>query len=183
MDLSIYDRNPVAILNELRNNLVYDLIEQKGPAHAPIFKLGVDVDGHKYIGTGKSKKTAKFNAAQEALRSFIQFPCNYKVVNNMKMNDCKMDFTTDVFESQKNENDSEDSNPMKKLTKGPVMLLNELYPSIKYECKENEGNVIKRFQITLYIDGESFTGIGKIFVIKYLTNYIDFNYFQDQVKN
>lgn len=168
IDLNVYDRNPVAILNEFRNNLVYDVVEQKGPPHAPIFKVCVNVDGHKYVGVGKSKKIAKCNAAQEALRSFIQFPCNYKVVNNnKKSNDSKIDFTTDVFDMEKNDSEMEDTNCARKVTKGPVMLLNELYPSTKYECKEFEGNVIGRFQITIYLEGETFVGTGKLFNLSF----------------
>ncbi|KAL7030626.1 hypothetical protein ACKWTF_006732 [Chironomus riparius] len=66
-------KNAVAILNELKKNLVYELESQEGPYHAPVFTMSVLVDGQKYIGQGKSKKLARIDAATCALRDFIQF--------------------------------------------------------------------------------------------------------------
>lgn len=171
MDVSIGDRNPVAILNELRPGLKYELLEQRGPSHAPIFTVAVDVDGHKYLGTGKSKKFAKCKAAEVALKSFIQFPNNCKVINNVGSN-AKVDFTTDEFEIEKKECESDETKSTKKnvMPKGSVMLLNELYPSVQYECKENDGDVYARFQITINIAGDSFVGTGK-FCLNYMQQF------------
>lgn len=86
-------KNAVAILNELKKNLVYELESQEGPFHAPLFTISVmvrttqnedyfetiaditciQVDGQKYVGQGKSKKMARIDAASNALRDFIQF--------------------------------------------------------------------------------------------------------------
>ncbi|XP_055616323.1 double-stranded RNA-specific editase Adar isoform X6 [Toxorhynchites rutilus septentrionalis] len=66
-------KNTVAVLNELKRNLVYNLESQTGPVHAPLFTMSVVVDGQKFIGHGRSKKLARIEAAAAALRSFIQF--------------------------------------------------------------------------------------------------------------
>ncbi|XP_055551697.1 double-stranded RNA-specific editase Adar isoform X2 [Wyeomyia smithii] len=66
-------KNTVAVLNELKRNLVYNLESQTGPVHAPLFSMSVVVDGQKFIGHGRSKKLARIEAAAAALRSFIQF--------------------------------------------------------------------------------------------------------------
>lgn len=98
-------KNTVAMLNELRQGLVYHLEAQSGPVHAPIFTMTVEVilylldykfdlktmstflcpshfvkikwitqvDGEKYAGQGRSKKLARIQAAEAALRNFIQF--------------------------------------------------------------------------------------------------------------
>lgn len=36
-------KNPVALLNELRQNLTFDLVSQTGPVHAPVFTMKVIV--------------------------------------------------------------------------------------------------------------------------------------------
>ncbi|XP_049537319.1 uncharacterized protein LOC125952089 isoform X1 [Anopheles darlingi] len=66
-------KNTVAVLNELKRNLVYNVESQTGPVHAPLFTISVVVDGQKFVGTGPSKKLARVAAAASALRSFIQF--------------------------------------------------------------------------------------------------------------
>lgn len=38
-------KNPVALLNELRQNLIFDLVSQTGPVHAPVFTMKVAVSG------------------------------------------------------------------------------------------------------------------------------------------
>jgi hypothetical protein len=40
-------KNAVAILNELKKNLVYDLESQEGPYHAPVFTMSVMVSNSK----------------------------------------------------------------------------------------------------------------------------------------
>lgn len=161
--LNVAQRNAVAILNELRTGLVYNTLEQTGPCHAPLFKIAVEVDGQQYIGTGGSKKAAKCQAAELALKSFIQFPNNSRVISpNISLNN-SLDFTSDSFEvieeedKPKNVTNGVDT---KKTTKGPVMLLNELYPNAKYECTTNENDVYSRFKITINVDGDTFMGTG-----------------------
>lgn len=42
-------KNPVAMLNELRPQLTYELASQTGPVHAPIFTISVTVSLFYYI--------------------------------------------------------------------------------------------------------------------------------------
>ncbi|XP_063906767.1 double-stranded RNA-specific editase 1 [Zophobas morio] len=150
------NKNPVSILNELRIGLKYNFIEQTGPSHAPIFKVAVDVDGQTYYGTGGSKKSAKCKAAEEALKSFIQLPNSTNMAYATGTDATNMDFTSDAFEgTQKKE-----ASTKKVVTKGPVMLLNELYPNVVYECSENEGCAYSRFKITIIVGEDKFFGTG-----------------------
>lgn len=164
VQINITERNPVSVLNELRVGLKYDVLEQSGPSHAPMFTVSVEVDGQKYTGSGRSKKIAKCKAAEAALKSFIQFPNNCKVLlpSSCPMN---VDFTSDSFEGgQIKDEDSPNAEQTKKsnmLQKSAVMLLNELYPTVKYECVENGGDIFARFKITISFNGETFIGTGQ----------------------
>uniref|UniRef100_A0A0A9ZIW5 Interferon-inducible double stranded RNA-dependent protein kinase activator A A n=1 Tax=Lygus hesperus TaxID=30085 RepID=A0A0A9ZIW5_LYGHE len=65
-------KTPVTILQELllkkKINPTYNLILNGGGTHEPIFKYEVAAADQTAIGTGKSKKEAKHNAANELLR-------------------------------------------------------------------------------------------------------------------
>ncbi len=68
-------KDPKSLLQEKiqagkQNSPVYKVLEETGPAHAKIFKVGVYVNG-KILGegTGKSKQTAEETAAQRALET------------------------------------------------------------------------------------------------------------------
>ncbi|KAF6203658.1 hypothetical protein GE061_001990 [Apolygus lucorum] len=69
-------KTPVTILQELLTKKLqvpnYNLILNGVGTHEPVFKYEVTADGHKAVGTGKSKKEAKHNAAQQILQIMIQ---------------------------------------------------------------------------------------------------------------
>lgn len=67
-------KNALVQLNELRPGLRYEIVSKTGPLHAPLFSVGVEVNGFHFEGRGPTKKQAKMRAAELALRSFIQFP-------------------------------------------------------------------------------------------------------------
>ena len=67
-------KNALVQLNELRPGLRYEIASKTGPLHAPVFSVGVEVNGLRFEGRGPTKKQAKMRAAELALRSFIQFP-------------------------------------------------------------------------------------------------------------
>ncbi|XP_038819194.1 double-stranded RNA-specific editase B2-like [Salvelinus namaycush] len=71
---SVTKKNALVHLNELRPGLQYEIVSQTGPVHAPVFAVGVEVNGLRFEGRGPTKKKAKMRAAELALRSFIQFP-------------------------------------------------------------------------------------------------------------
>ncbi|XP_045469419.1 double-stranded RNA-specific editase Adar isoform X1 [Harmonia axyridis] len=147
------EQNPVSVLNELRSGLKYVVMEQHGPSHAPTFKISVEVDGQSYFGVGRSKKLAKCAAAEEALKSFIQFQNNKRLKRGPDSTNC--DFSLDQFETKKK--------PAKKLTpeqKGPVMQLNEAFPNAEYECIDTERDLQFRYEVTVQINGRKFSGTG-----------------------
>lgn len=66
-------KDPKSLLQEKvqagkRGSPVYKVLEESGPAHAKIFKVGVFIDGKKLgEGAGKSKQIAEVSAAKVAL--------------------------------------------------------------------------------------------------------------------
>ncbi|TRZ00780.1 hypothetical protein DNTS_034752 [Danionella cerebrum] len=70
----VLPKNALMQLNEIKPGLQYKLLSQTGPVHAPVFIMTVEVNGQSFEGSGPTKKKAKLNAAERALRSFVQFP-------------------------------------------------------------------------------------------------------------
>ncbi|KAM9766923.1 double-stranded RNA-specific editase 1-like [Menidia menidia] len=67
-------KNALTLLNELRPGLQYRLLAHRGPPHAPSFLMGLELQGTPFQGSGPTKKRAKLQAAEEALRSLVQGP-------------------------------------------------------------------------------------------------------------
>uniref|UniRef100_A0A672KAR6 Adenosine deaminase RNA specific B1 n=1 Tax=Sinocyclocheilus grahami TaxID=75366 RepID=A0A672KAR6_SINGR len=70
----VLPKNALMQLNEIKPGLQYKMLSQTGPVHAPVFVMTVEVNGQLFEGSGPTKKKAKLNAAEKALRSFVQFP-------------------------------------------------------------------------------------------------------------
>lgn len=159
--ITINEKNPISVLNELRYGLKYEIVEQSGPPHNPTFKVRVKVDGQMYYGVGNSKKGAKCEAANAALKSFIQFPNSHMIIsanqNSISVN--RVDFTSDQISNKDNKNLPKGSNK-NKLTKGPLMMLNELYPNAEYACLTNDLDPFARFKVIVKIGEETFQGTG-----------------------
>lgn len=145
--------NPVSVLNELRQGLVYNVKSQTGPDHEPDFTVTVEVysqiyysmrvfpssispysqvDGEHYLGQGRSKKIARVKAAEAALVAHntkrtsdsLSVMFSYR-----KLNDDQCDFVSsnnDVGRStQKPQN--------------PIVVLNELRPGVFYKLNGRRG--------------------------------------------
>ncbi|KAJ4921863.1 hypothetical protein JOQ06_024398 [Pogonophryne albipinna] len=70
---AVTQKNALVHLNELQPGLRYEIVSKTGPLHAPVFSVGVEVNGFHFEGRGPTKKQAKMRVAELALRSFIQF--------------------------------------------------------------------------------------------------------------
>lgn len=156
-------------MNELKTGATYKVVGQTGPTHAPIFTIAVHIDGQVYEGQGRTKKMAKHAAAELALRSIIQFKSTPEVLNqtNSQSNvNSDQDFTCDVTECDKDvqvfkqPQDSKNFNTNKYLDKGPVAMINELYPGVIYNCVSDNGESYAKFTISVTINGETFEGTG-----------------------
>lgn len=155
-NINIDEKNPISILNELRCGLKYNLIEQSGPPHNPTFKITVEIDGQTYYGEGNSKKTAKSEAAGAALKSFTQVLEDGKMVIPIHRTGSNRRIASETADKDKA------AKLVKgRVTKGPLMLLNELYPNAEFTCVNNENDPYARFKITIKIRNESFTGSGR----------------------
>ncbi|CDQ62631.1 unnamed protein product [Oncorhynchus mykiss] len=180
---SVTKKNALVQLNELRPGLQYEIASWTGPVHAPVFAVGVEVNGLRFEGRGPTKKKAKMRAAEMALRSFIQFPNapqahitmgNLNFINTT----APTDFTSDQavlipdtlfkeFEPEANEDQFLYHRTDGKETGGkgqePVALLNELRPGLRYVClmERVRGRPIRSFVMAVRVDGRIFEGCGR----------------------
>ncbi|KAK0076059.1 hypothetical protein PV326_011108 [Microctonus aethiopoides] len=163
-------KNAVCALNELKTGAVYKVVSQTGPTHAPIFTIAVQIDGQMYEGKGRTKKMAKHAAAELALRNIVQFrnaPEVHQAINTCQtIPPSEPDFTSDVTEKDNHLVNAfktltqEPKNAGKFIDKGPVALINELYPGVVYTCVSDNGESYAKFTIAVTIDGETFEGTG-----------------------
>ncbi|XP_076252065.1 adenosine deaminase acting on RNA isoform X2 [Rhynchophorus ferrugineus] len=153
-EINVTEKNPVSILNEMHVGLKYEVADVFGPPHNPLFNIYVEVNGQKFYGTGQSKKIARAKAAEEALKSFIQFPSNDIILKTSTAPKGDGDFTSDKITEAK-------TIPIAApRDKNPVMLLNELYPNVNYNFTQNEADVVNRFKATITVQDEQFIGTG-----------------------
>lgn len=165
------------------SGIQYTVVSQTGPTHAPTFTMSVEVNGQTFTGQGGSKKAAKLSAAEQALKSFLQFPnasdahaaLGYKPPMNL-------DFTTDDNVQNFDGKEGMDMSPNgqngngpilinngKKVKsrqsyegKNPIMVLNELKPNLKYECVSETGDKhSKMFTMAVTVEGETFSGMAR----------------------
>ncbi|XP_059618835.1 double-stranded RNA-specific editase Adar isoform X2 [Phlebotomus argentipes] len=152
-------KNPVALLNELRQGLTYTLEAQTGPVHAPLFTISVEVDGQTYTGQGRSKKMARLAAAEAALRSFIQLK-DGAILSPLKPTN-NVDFTSDEhIENEMMRRMSAVGSQKAIPEKGPVMLLYELFNDVKFECVSSDGHQHSRFKMIATANNTNFEGTG-----------------------
>lgn len=71
---NILPKNSLMLLHEYRPNVEYRFVCQSGPIHRPMFTMCVDINEHKFEGTGKTKKDARMQAAEKTLEFLIQHP-------------------------------------------------------------------------------------------------------------
>ncbi|XP_014845743.1 PREDICTED: double-stranded RNA-specific editase 1-like [Poecilia mexicana] len=180
-------RNAVVQLNQLRPGLQYEVVSERGPLHAPLFSVGVEVDGFHFEGQGTSKKQARMKAAELALQSFIQFP-NFSQTHTVKET---FDFTADSFlaefepsllencdflhnktaktemfpnvnKNRKTHHFTLDlvssASPKRQLS--PVAMLNELRPGLRYLCQVERvhGTPVRNFIMVVRLEGKVFEG-------------------------
>uniref|UniRef100_A0A3Q2E026 Adenosine deaminase RNA specific B1a n=1 Tax=Cyprinodon variegatus TaxID=28743 RepID=A0A3Q2E026_CYPVA len=92
---TVAPKNALMQLNEMKPGLQYQLLSQSGPVHAPVFVMSVEVNGQLFNGSGPTKKKAKLNAAEKALRSFVRIP-NAPKVSRGRTLALQPDFTSDL---------------------------------------------------------------------------------------
>lgn len=180
-------KNALMQLNEIKPGLEFQLMGQSGPVHAPTFNMKVEVNGEIFEGAGSTKKKAKLQAAEKALRSFVQFRNASEAYQAMGKKVNSLDFTSDTADIGTFINDFEDkvegennevaqgiskangshTNQKNTLTtqptgKNPVMILNELRPGSKYEFVSESGEShTKTFVMQINVDGIDFEGTGR----------------------
>nr|XP_057943205.1 double-stranded RNA-specific editase B2-like [Doryrhamphus excisus] len=174
-------KTAVVHLNELRPGLQYEVTSKTGPPHAPVFSVGVDVNGFHFVGRGTTKKQAKVRAAEMALKSFIQFPVSSQVHTSLEdTGTATVDFTEDHFEYSDvfcSEDESctfimekkkevfpssftqvFSTSLLERLS--PPALLDKLRPGLRYFCltEQHYGRPTRSFMVVLRVEGRFFEG-------------------------
>ncbi|KAK1344253.1 hypothetical protein QTO34_014818 [Cnephaeus nilssonii] len=174
-------KNALMQLNEIKPGLQYTLLSQTGPVHAPLFVISVEVNGQVFEGSGPTKKKAKLQAAEKALRSFADFPD--ALFNGFETPDrSEVPFYVgsnggdDSFSSSGDLSLSASPVPASLVQpplpvlppfpppagKNPVMILNELRPGLKYDFLSESGEShAKNFVMSVVVDGQFFEGSGR----------------------
>ncbi|KAK6971111.1 hypothetical protein BgiMline_026812, partial [Biomphalaria glabrata] len=62
------NKNPVMVLNEIHRGVKFELVSEVGERNFRLFNMKVTVGARDFIGSGRSKKLAKYNAALNALK-------------------------------------------------------------------------------------------------------------------
>lgn len=123
---AVTQKNALVQLNELRPGLRYEIMSKTGPLHAPVFSVGVEVNGFHFEGRGPTKKQAKMRAAELALRSFIQFPNASQAHATMgNFTSATADFTADKLDM-------------------PDVFLKDFEPSLHENCDLLHCNAAKK---------------------------------------
>ncbi|XP_060040482.1 double-stranded RNA-specific editase 1 isoform X4 [Erinaceus europaeus] len=170
-------KNALMRLHEARPGLQFALRAQSGPVHAPRFVMAVEVNGQVFEGAGPTKKKAKLQAAESALRSFVQLPDAAGAPPALG----PADFTSDLpdppalFNGFEAPGPAPGSPPRPPSDPGPpppapaappgrnpVMILNELRPGLKYDFLSESGEShAKNFVMSVVVDGRLFEGSGR----------------------
>lgn len=183
-------KNALVHLNELRPGLRYDITARSGPLHAPVFSVGVEVNGFHFEGRGPTVKQAKQRAAEAALRSFIQFPNTSQALATVgNLGSTVTDFTADTEDpggllTEAEASGWEDSRrrwnhgQLVRVTlvsstrqrpgallgpRSPVVMLNKLRPGLRYTCLTDRVHrrPTRRFIMVLRVEGKVFEGCGR----------------------
>ncbi|KAF5286224.1 hypothetical protein FQR65_LT02236 [Abscondita terminalis] len=172
-------KNPVVLLNNLHPNSRYEYLENSNDVYSR-YKVVVTIDDDKFVGIGSSKKAAKNTAAAAALSKLLEkVKLNSKkkhlYSNSGNVTDDGQDSNTSNEKPRKKSLQSNigDACPSKGVSltiqqsskndsqiKNPVVLLNDLHPSGRYECLENSNDVYSRYKVVVTIDDYKFVGIG-----------------------
>ncbi|XP_041423307.1 double-stranded RNA-specific editase B2 [Xenopus laevis] len=93
------EKNPVVMLNELRPGLRYVcLSETVEKQHIKRFVMAMRVDGRTFEGSGRSKKLAKAQAAQNALQDLFNIRLTTHIPNRSKCNHLPQEFADCVYQ-------------------------------------------------------------------------------------
>uniref|UniRef100_A0A3B3BWM5 Adenosine deaminase RNA specific B2 (inactive) n=1 Tax=Oryzias melastigma TaxID=30732 RepID=A0A3B3BWM5_ORYME len=181
---AVTQKNALVHLNELKPGLRYEIVSKTGPLHAPVFSVGVEVNGFHFEGFGSTKKQAKMRAAELALQSFIQFPNAsqaHAVMGNFtnthvdfaadKLNISDtfptefkpsqlIGFTLDLISSANPKGQSFSTLLLEHLS--PVALLSVLRPELRFMCltERVHGRPKRNFIMVLRFEGKLFEGCG-----------------------
>lgn len=187
---AVTQKNALVHLNELRPGLRYEVTARSGPLHAPVFSVGVEVNGLHFEGRGPSVKRAKLRAAEVALRSFVQFPNTSQALATVGgLRSAVTDFTADPEDPGGLLPEAEASGwggghqrwehgQLVRVTlvsstrqepgappgpPSPVVMLNKLRPGLRYMCLTDRvpPRPTRRFIMVLRVEGKVFEGCGR----------------------
>ncbi|CAH0382806.1 unnamed protein product [Bemisia tabaci] len=153
---------PASKLNEFYPGLKYEVSNQKGPSHNPIFTCTVKVNDQTFTGTGKSKKQAKHNAAQNALKGLnIPTYLDQEVMADQLTNgNSTAPRSAPLFSSFSSPNESGSGISPVSANRNALAVINEIRPGLAWKVNFEQEQMINKFFASIIIDGEEFTGRG-----------------------
>lgn len=163
-------KNPLMALNELKPNLVYDIVGF-GPPHNMLYTATITVDGKTYSAQDTTKKKAKTRVAQMYLQCTVQLK-DPSVRSTHVIASQNEDFSQDPSEFVKNSSEffsSEStvihkvkevplssSNPVEAAKNNPLHILKQLRKDAEFQIIKEEGPSHQRVYTA---QGEDFTAI------------------------
>ena len=156
---AVSQKNALVHLNELRPGLRYEVTARSGPLHAPVFAVGVDVNGFHFEGRGATVKRAKLRAAERALRSFVQFPNASQALATVGPRSSFSPFSGAAEGAQA---PCRLPPGRRQGGGGPVVLLNRLRPGLRYTwvLDAAPGGSPRSFVVAVRVEGRVFEGCG-----------------------
>lgn len=166
---AVTQKNALVHLNELRPGLRYEVTSRSGPLHAPVFAVAVEVNGLRFEGRGPAVRRAKLEAAERALRSFVQFPNTSQALATVGDLATFTDFSPDRGGPGGAPKDLLGDDRLTLVSTNqkrgpppgppsPVVLLNELRPGLRYTCLVGAGP--RGFVMAVRVGGHVFEGSG-----------------------
>lgn len=146
---NVLPKNSLMLLHEYRPNVEYRFVCQSGPIHRPMFTMCVDINEHKFEGTGKTKKDARMQAAEKALEFLIQNPEYIQKPTQEGKNKQEESVNEENDTEEPEENDDDETSPKRKKIEietpiCPNEIDNELVNDVKIPIEQTLNTVIEK---------------------------------------
>jgi hypothetical protein len=146
----VLPKNSLMLLHEFRPNIEYRFLCQSGPIHRPLFTMCVDINEHKFEGTGKTKKEARMQAAERALEFLVQHPeyiqkpapaSSISAPTDLSSEKSNNDTSNNLENNTDDDDDDDDEDELPESNNSSTYLTNDTE-----NVNENDENIAKRLK-------------------------------------
>lgn len=153
-------KNAVMMLNEMfppPSAPQYKVLSMTGTPNNPTFEMACIIMDQSFVGTGRSKKDAKLEASQVALKQLF----GKDFSTNEAKSETSIEENAQLSVAVNNLNCQEIDSWMELEGKNPVSILNELYPGVIFSLVSSQGpSHAPEFCVTASLAGLTFEGRG-----------------------